>query len=124
MCLSLMFLLQEAPRLSKVVIVMASLALVVGFVLVVYFYKRFRATEKESQDDWQAGMHSLFVAPAAEHEQRPPEPSQSEPMPQRLASQTVDQSTQSIDEEGIVSRPVPVRSAPIGSTQQVTPAPE
>jgi hypothetical protein len=63
----LLLLLQEQPqRLSKVVIVGAALAFITGVALVVYFYRRFKATEKEPEEDWQVGMHALFVeSPAA-----------------------------------------------------------
>jgi len=61
----LLFLLQDQPRLSKVVIVFAALALVGGVVLVVYFYRRFKASDKEPEEDWQSGMRALFVEPGA-----------------------------------------------------------
>jgi len=68
MFLITLFLLQQAPRISILVIVASSLALIIGVFLVVHFYRRFKATEKEPEEDWQAGMHSLFVNPTASTE--------------------------------------------------------
>jgi hypothetical protein len=63
---TILFLLfqQEPQRLSKVVIVGAALAFITGVALVVYFYRRFKAAEKEPEEDWQAGMRALFVQPS------------------------------------------------------------
>jgi hypothetical protein len=55
-------LLQQQPRMSIFVIVAAALAFAVGLALVIYFYRRFKEAEKQApQEDWQAGMHALFV---------------------------------------------------------------
>ena len=60
MMLLLLILLQER-RLSPIVIVGAVLVFIAGVSLLVYFYRRYKRMEKETEDDWDAGRHSLFV---------------------------------------------------------------
>lgn len=61
----LLNLLQPQTRLSWVVIVAAVLAFAGGVSLLVYFYRRYKRIEKETEDDWDLSRHSLFVnAPA------------------------------------------------------------
>jgi len=60
MMLLLLILLQER-RLSPFVIVGAVLVFIAGVSLLVYFYRRYKRMEKETEDDWDAGRHSLFV---------------------------------------------------------------
>jgi hypothetical protein len=43
---------QEPPRLSKAVIVGAVLVFLVGLSLLIYFFRRYKNTEKEAQDEW------------------------------------------------------------------------
>ena len=67
MLLLLLNLLQSQTRLSKVVIVAAALVLIAGVSLLVYFYRRYKRSEKEPEDDWELSRSSLFVnAPSAE----------------------------------------------------------
>lgn len=54
-------LLQPQPRLSWVVIVAALLAFAGGVALLVYFYRRYKRIEKETEEDWDLSRHSLFV---------------------------------------------------------------
>src|SRR5215475_5048454 len=60
MKLLLLILLQER-RLSPFVIIGAVLVFIAGVSLLVYFYRRYKRMEKETEDDWDAGRHSLFV---------------------------------------------------------------
>ena len=60
MMLLLLILLQER-RLSPFVIIGAVLVFIAGVSLLVYFYRRYKRMEKETEDDWDAGRHSLFV---------------------------------------------------------------
>lgn len=57
----LLNLLQPRPRLSWVVIAAAVLAFAAGVALLVYFYKRYKRIEKETENDWDLSPHSLFV---------------------------------------------------------------
>ena len=57
----LLNLLQSQTRLSWVVIAAAVIALAAGISLLVYFYKRYKRIEKETEEDWDASRHSLFV---------------------------------------------------------------
>src|SRR5215813_5890915 len=58
----LMILLQAEPRkLSAFTIVMAALAVALAVSLLVVFYRKFKSTEKEPEEDWQSAMHSLFT---------------------------------------------------------------
>ena len=61
MMLLLLILLQAERRLSPFVIVGAVLVFIAGVSLLVYFYRRYKRMEKETEDDWEAGRHSLFV---------------------------------------------------------------
>ena len=67
----LLNLLQPQTRLSWVVIAAAVIAFSAGVSLLVYFYKRYKRIEKETEEDWDASRHSLFVnavAPASKSE--------------------------------------------------------
>ena len=57
----LLILFQSQTRLSWLVIAAAVIALAAGVSLFVYFYKRYKRLEKESEDDWDSSRHSLFV---------------------------------------------------------------
>ncbi len=57
----LLNLLQPQTRLSWVVIVAAVLAFAGGVALLVYFYRRYKRIEKETENDWDLSRHSLFV---------------------------------------------------------------
>ena len=59
--LLLFILLQAERRISPFVIVGAVLVFIAGVSLLVYFYRRYKRMEKETEDDWEAGRHSLFV---------------------------------------------------------------
>jgi len=59
--LFLVLYLQTQTRVSWVVIAAAVVALAAGISLFVYFYKRYKRIEKETEDDWDASRHSLFV---------------------------------------------------------------
>jgi heme/copper-type cytochrome/quinol oxidase subunit 1 len=61
MMLLLLILLQAERRLSPFVIIGAVLVFIAGVSLLVYFYRRYKRMEKETEDDWDAGRHSLFV---------------------------------------------------------------
>ena len=54
-------LLQGRTRISWVVIAAAVIALAAGVSLLVYFYKRYKRIERETEEDWDASRHSLFV---------------------------------------------------------------
>jgi hypothetical protein len=58
-------LLQPQTRLSWVVIAAAVIAFSAGVSLLVYFYKRYKRVEKETEEDWDASRHSLFVKAVA-----------------------------------------------------------
>jgi len=61
----LLNLLQARTRLSWVVIVAAALAFAGGVAIFVYFYRRYKRIEKETEEDWDSSRQSLFVtAPA------------------------------------------------------------
>jgi membrane protein implicated in regulation of membrane protease activity len=53
---------QEPPRLSKAVIAGAVLVFLVGLSMLVYFFRRYKSTEKEAQDEWDRPEQSLFGA--------------------------------------------------------------
>lgn len=57
----LLNLLQPQTPLSWVVIVAAVLAFAAGVSLFVYFYRRYKRIEKETEEDWDLSRHSLFV---------------------------------------------------------------
>lgn len=57
----LLYLLQQRTPLSWVVIAAAIVAFAAGVSLLVYFYKRYKRLEKETEEDWEASRHSLFV---------------------------------------------------------------
>lgn len=80
MFLLLNLLQSQQGRLSKVVIVGAVLALLAGVSLLVYFYRRFKRVEKESEEDWDLSRHSLFVnvAPPARSSEEAASPAPSE----------------------------------------------
>ena len=59
----LLILFQSQTRLSWLVIAAAIIALAAGVSLFIYFYKRYKRLEKESEDDWDSSRHSLFVNP-------------------------------------------------------------
>jgi hypothetical protein len=62
----LLNLLQPQRRISLVVIIGAVLAFIAGVSLLVYFYRRYKGIEKESEEDWDSSRRSLFVnAPPA-----------------------------------------------------------
>jgi len=61
MTLLLLNLLQPQTRLSWVVIIAAVLAFTGGVSLFIYFYKRYKRIEKETEEDWDSSRHSLFV---------------------------------------------------------------
>lgn len=71
----LFFNLLQQPRtkLSVFVIVGAALVFIVGLSLVVYFYRRYKRVEKESEDDWDGLKGSLFVNAAASGKKQAPE---------------------------------------------------
>ncbi|HYV05499.1 MAG TPA: hypothetical protein VFB82_12980 [Blastocatellia bacterium] len=56
---------QEPRRLSMVVVVTVVLVFLAGVSLLVYFFRRYKKTEKEAQDEWDRPGQSLFAAPAA-----------------------------------------------------------
>ena len=67
MSLLLLILLQAQappPHLSKTVIAGAVLVFLVGLSLLVYFFRRYKSTEKEAQDEWDRPEQSLFGAVA------------------------------------------------------------
>jgi flagellar basal body-associated protein FliL len=57
--------LQPQTRLSWVVIVAAAVAFAAGVSLFVYFYKRYKRIEKESEEDWDSARRSIFVSAPA-----------------------------------------------------------
>ena len=57
----LLNLLQPQRRISMVVIIGAVLAFIAGVSLLVYFYRRYKGIEKESEEDWDLSRRSLFV---------------------------------------------------------------
>src|SRR5262245_40965106 len=60
--LLLLFNLLQAPkRLSWFVIVAAVIALTATVSLFVYFYKRYKRIEKETENEWDSSRTSLFV---------------------------------------------------------------
>jgi len=62
MKLLLINLLQpQQTRLSWVVIVAAALVLIAGVSLLMYFYRRYKRIEKETEDEWDGSRSSLFV---------------------------------------------------------------
>jgi hypothetical protein len=61
MMLLLLILLQAERRLSPFVIIGAALLFVAGVSLLVYFYRRYKRLEKETEDDWDSARRSLFV---------------------------------------------------------------
>lgn len=67
MKLLLINLLQpQQTRLSWVVIVAAALVLIAGVSLLMYFYRRYKRIEKETEDDWDGSRSSLFVKAPSE----------------------------------------------------------
>jgi hypothetical protein len=59
--LLLSLLQQQQPGISRVVIVGAALAFIAGVSLLVYFYRRYKRSEKEPEEDWDMARRSLFV---------------------------------------------------------------
>src|SRR5438034_1966661 len=57
----LLNLLQPQRRISLAVIIGAVLAFIAGVSLLVYFYRRYKGIEKESEEDWDSSRRSLFV---------------------------------------------------------------
>ncbi len=57
----LLNLLQPQQRISLAVIIGAVLAFIAGVSLLVYFYRRYKGIEKESEEDWDSSRRSLFV---------------------------------------------------------------
>lgn len=55
---------QEPRRLSKTVVVVVVFVFLAGVSLLVYFFRRYKKTEKEAQDEWDRPEQSLFAAPA------------------------------------------------------------
>lgn len=55
---------QEPPRLSKLVVAAAVLFLIGGISLLVYFFRRFKASDKEAEEDWNMSRSSLFIQPS------------------------------------------------------------
>jgi len=72
--LVLLLLQSERPKVSKLVIIAAALALVIGIALVVYFYRRFKEAEKEPDETWQSGLRSLHIEKTSEVEKAPVQP--------------------------------------------------
>lgn len=54
---------QEPPRLSRLVIVFAVLAFLLGVSLLIYFFRRIKTSDKEVEEDWSLARRSLFVSP-------------------------------------------------------------
>jgi hypothetical protein len=52
---------QESVRLSKTAMVVAVLVFIAGVSLLVYFFRRYKRTEKELQDEWDRPEQSLFA---------------------------------------------------------------
>src|ERR1044071_4669924 len=64
MFLLLLILIQsQQERLSPFVIAAAVLAFITGIALLIYFFRRFKASEKEAEEDWSLSRRSLFVSP-------------------------------------------------------------
>ena len=63
MYLALLILIQaqESVRLSKTAIGAAVLVFIMGVSLLVYFFRRYKRTEKELQDEWDRPEQSLFA---------------------------------------------------------------
>jgi hypothetical protein len=57
----LLNLLQPQRRISLAVIIGAVVAFIAGVSLLVYFYRRYKGIEKESEEDWDSSRRSLFV---------------------------------------------------------------
>jgi hypothetical protein len=57
----LLNLLQPQGRISLAVIIGAVFAFIAGVSLLVYFYRRYKGIEKESEEDWDSSRRSLFV---------------------------------------------------------------
>jgi hypothetical protein len=63
MLLSIFFLILLEQR--WILLIAGVLVLVVAISLVVYFRRRLKTVEKEPEEDWQAGMRSIFAGPTA-----------------------------------------------------------
>src|SRR5882724_6401351 len=61
MAFLLLNLLQPQGRISLAVIIGAVFAFIAGVSLLVYFYRRYKGIEKESEEDWDSSRRSLFV---------------------------------------------------------------
>src|SRR5882672_2348617 len=61
MAFLLLNLLQPQGRISLAVIIGAVVAFIAGVSLLVYFYRRYKGIEKESEEDWDSSRRSLFV---------------------------------------------------------------
>src|SRR5215216_4334500 len=53
---------QQSARLSPLVIAAAVLAFILGVGLLVYFFRRLKASEKEAEEEWSLSRRSLFVS--------------------------------------------------------------
>lgn len=75
MSLALLILIQvqESPRLSKTAMVAAALVFILGVSLLVYFFRKYKRTEKEMQDEWARPEQSLFAGslPSLDQGERP-----------------------------------------------------
>lgn len=61
LALLILIQVQESPRLSKTAMVAAALVFIMGVSLLVYFFRRYKRTERELQDEWERPEQSLFA---------------------------------------------------------------
>ncbi len=107
MSLALLILVQvqESPRLSKATMAAAVLVFIMGVSLLVYFFRRYKSTEKELQDEWDRPEQSLF-APSEPSVHRGEEHSLAET--EEAVSTDVAENEELEPESGAEAEPVPI----------------
>jgi hypothetical protein len=113
MSVLLLSLLQQG-RLSKVVIVGAALLFIAGVSLLVYFYRRYQRIEKDTEEDWDNSLHSLFV-------NAPPSPPSSPKMAEEAEDKGVVPVAPTAEITPVVSGGTASPSEPIGVIEPAAP---
>lgn len=115
MFLLLNLLQPQQGRISRVVIIGAVVVFIAGVSLLVYFYRKYRHIEKESEEDWDLSRRSLFVnvAPPSSKTEEPASAAAeqvSAPVPQHASVEAV--GTRELTSVAESPSPAPASPAP------------